>query len=435
MTQKQYDPFKTYLTRPVRLAVMFSLISLFFVISPLILFYTQGWRWNFTTWQPEATGVLSIDTLPDDATVFLNNTVIGTTQPLRMASLAPGVYQVKISKPGFYEFTTDVTVRSHETSYIRNTTLFTTTVPLLVTSTPSTSTQLKIISAEPLAYHYLQTKTTSTLFSVVTDNQINSFPIPANKQLICAKTKNYCVIFENKTGAIQIIDSNNPQNTKALVIPRLKNLAFNEADSRPLLYAEADTKILGLETNAQVATVALTSSSIWFAETNKIWMFSSSTLRTDTSAVTVPAEVENIITVQDSFSILKTKDGLSIVSGLPNNPIVNTLSGYTHTDYHSATNEWRLWSPWEISSVYGQGERAILYRSAEPIQFVKALEPAGVLLIVQNNSLIAFNPGYYSSQKLASFEKITDLTTDEENRLILIAGSYEGKTGIFSLAY
>lgn len=435
MPKNPYDPFKTWLTRPVRIGIMFFLIALFFIISPLLLLYTTGWRWNFSTWEAEATGVLSIDTLPEDAAVFLNEKLIGTAQPLRLASLVPGIYQVKISKDGYYAFNTDVTVRSHETTYIRNTTLFAINSPILVTSTIGQISNLGITTAKPLSYRFVSTAPSSTIFAAVNNRETVTIPISKQKKIMCAQTKNYCLFFETSTGAIQLVDLTNPQNQDSLTVPNLKNLEFNETKNDPLFYAETPNQLTAISNNTQASVFSQVSSSIWFAEDNQTWAYTTGTLRAGTKAVAVPIDTQKIITVQDSFSILQTKEGLTIVTGLPNNPTLNSLPGYVGHNYHEATNEWRLWSPWEISSVYNQGNRAILYRSAEAIQFVKALEPAGVLLIVQNNKLTAFNPGYYASQELAHFDTISDLDTDEENRLILVAGTWQGQTGIFSLAY
>lgn len=435
MPKKPYDPFHTWLTRPVRIGIMFFLITLFFVISPLLLLYTTGWRWNFNTWQAEATGVLSIDTLPEKAAVFLNDKLIATEQPLRLASLAPGIYQVKISKEGYYPFNTDVTVRSHETTYIRNTTLFAINSPVLVTTTVGQISNLGITVAEPLSYRFVKATPSSTVFTTVSNQETITLPVSEEKKVLCAQAKSYCLIFENTIGAVQIIDLINPQNPRVVTLPNLKGLEFNETKNAPLFYAETSNRLTAIGSNTQTSVIGPVSSSIWFMENDQTWTYATGTLRSRTKAVAVPNDTQKIITVQNSFSILQTKEGLAVVTGLPDNPVARPLPGYIGHDYHEATNEWRLWSPWEISSLYGQGDRAILYRSAEAIQFVKALEPAGVLLIVQNNKLVAFNPGYYASQELARFDAISDLVTDEENRLILVAGSWEGQTGIFSLAY
>lgn len=338
------DPLKITLTRPLRIMVMCGLIILFFIISPLIILYTGGWRWNFNTWRVETTGVLSIDTEPDDANVSLNGQYIGNNQPLRLNSLAPGNYQVSISKDGYHTFLTDVTVRSQETTYIRNTTLFANNSPVLVTTTNELISQVSITQANPLRFS----------FSTTT-----------------------------------------PGNTSA-------NLTFTD-------------------------------------ENKTLWTYASGTLYSGTGieqiSVTVPDDVTKIIMIGNNFALLKTKHGLAVINSLYSSPYTTTLSDYENYEYHEATDEWRLWSKWEISSLYRDGARAILYRSAEPIQFVKALEPAGVILIVQNNKLVAFNPGYYASRELAKFENITAITTDENNRLMLIAGTLSDQTGIFSLAY
>ncbi len=437
MSVRPADPLKITLTRPWRVMIMTSLILAFFIISPIIILYTGGWRWNFTTWQLEATGVLSVDTEPDDAEVYLNNQLISTKQPLRLSSLAPGNYRVSISKAGYHTFSTDVTVRSHETTYIRNTTLFAINFPQFVTSTTGKIGELGIVGVNPLSVRFAETASTTNLVTVK-NNEVHTFPIPANAALTCAKTKTFCAFWENKDNLNVVNVSTNEQRTIKI---KTNTVQWNENERNPVLYALDNTTVVSLNTNFSTKKLTTVSSSVWYVDpSEKVWSSVSSTLVSgqgnDQVIITSPNNVTTIVALKNNYALLKTPYNLAIMNALYSSPNVATLSDYDHYEYHAATAEWRLWSKWEVSSLYdGSGDRAILYRSAEPIDFVKALEPAGVLLIVQNNKLMAFNPGYYASQELATFDAISDLTTDEENRLIVVAGSREGKTGLFTLAY
>ena len=52
---------KTFLSSPVRFTIMIFLIASFFIISPLIILYTIGYRYDIRTGIVRETGVLSID--------------------------------------------------------------------------------------------------------------------------------------------------------------------------------------------------------------------------------------------------------------------------------------------------------------------------------------------------------------------------------------
>jgi len=102
---------KTYLTRTVRRAIMLSLISAFFIISPLIIFYTAGYRYDFAEQIIKQTGVISIDIKPVNAIVYLNDVQIKKKIPIRLPNRAPGTYHLKITAPGYQLWEKDITQR------------------------------------------------------------------------------------------------------------------------------------------------------------------------------------------------------------------------------------------------------------------------------------------------------------------------------------
>jgi uncharacterized membrane protein len=66
------------------------------------------------TTTPARTGSLTVTTNADDATVFLNERSLGPSGTT-FANIAPGTYRVRISAPGFADYTTNVTVRAGAT--------------------------------------------------------------------------------------------------------------------------------------------------------------------------------------------------------------------------------------------------------------------------------------------------------------------------------
>lgn len=124
MPHIQSDPIKTHITQFHRRSIMVSLIILFFILSPGIILFTAGYRFNFTTRTVESTGVLSIDIQPDTANVFVNDILITDSMPIRLTNLAPNTYRIRIEKPGFHTLIKDFSVHSGETTYLKDITLF-----------------------------------------------------------------------------------------------------------------------------------------------------------------------------------------------------------------------------------------------------------------------------------------------------------------------
>ena len=112
------------LTRTFRLAFMITLIATFFIVSPIIILYTAGYRYDFNIFQVRKTGVITIDAEPTDAQVFLNDVALDTSIPIRLTNRAPGSYDVRIERDGFLPWQKNVHVESTQTSYVTDIYLF-----------------------------------------------------------------------------------------------------------------------------------------------------------------------------------------------------------------------------------------------------------------------------------------------------------------------
>lgn len=133
-----------FLTRPWRRAILVGLITLFFVISPIVIFYTAGYRYDWKTHRVRATGIISIDVSPPDTTITLNGTPI--TEPVSnlpffsrdMASYelknrAPGTYTLSLTRAGYHTWFKDIRVESNQTTYVRDVRLIPKTLPIKLT--------------------------------------------------------------------------------------------------------------------------------------------------------------------------------------------------------------------------------------------------------------------------------------------------------------
>ena len=124
----------TVLTRPVRRMIMMLLIAAFFVIAPVVIGYTIGYRYNWEKKRIEQTGVISIDVEPRDATIVVGGIEILDRPPLRLANRAPGSYFVEIRKPGYHAWKKELSVVSKRTAFIKDVTLLKRSLPTRVLS-------------------------------------------------------------------------------------------------------------------------------------------------------------------------------------------------------------------------------------------------------------------------------------------------------------
>ncbi len=104
----------------LRRVIYINAIILFFVASPLLLFYISGYRFDLYQKAVRTTGSIFITTEPEDAEVFLNNDLIDTKTPLRLNHLTPNFYSIRIEKEHFQNYHKKLEVREKETTFLEN---------------------------------------------------------------------------------------------------------------------------------------------------------------------------------------------------------------------------------------------------------------------------------------------------------------------------
>lgn len=112
-----------------RRLIVFILILAFTVSAPLVVMRTAGYRYNWKKGRPEMTGVVKFDSEPGGAAISLNGALQAAETPTSVFRLLPGEYEIKLEKPGYFEWAKTLAVRSGETT-------FTDKVILVARSTP-----------------------------------------------------------------------------------------------------------------------------------------------------------------------------------------------------------------------------------------------------------------------------------------------------------
>lgn len=96
-----------------RRVILLVCILVFFLIVPLLLFYTLGWRWDIKLGLYK-TGGLYISSSFSDSKIFVNNVLKKETNILQggmfLQSLKPSKYSIIVSKDGFWPWKKDLIV-------------------------------------------------------------------------------------------------------------------------------------------------------------------------------------------------------------------------------------------------------------------------------------------------------------------------------------
>lgn len=89
----------------------------FFVSAPLVVLYTAGYRYNFSTGTVLRTGILSAASIPKGATVFIDGIASGET-PLIIKTIIPGVHTIKIEAEDYLPWQKNIRIESRQTAFV-----------------------------------------------------------------------------------------------------------------------------------------------------------------------------------------------------------------------------------------------------------------------------------------------------------------------------
>lgn len=120
-----------------RRIVYITFIAIFLLITPVIILYTAGYRYNFQKHKIQKTGIFILKSEPVGASVYLNGKLRSETTPARIANLLPGDYAIKIEKENFYPWQKNLPMESRLTTFAENIFLFKKNLPLEVVETGS----------------------------------------------------------------------------------------------------------------------------------------------------------------------------------------------------------------------------------------------------------------------------------------------------------
>ena len=106
-----------------RRLIYLSFIAAFLIITPLMIVYTAGYRYNFKKGVFEKTGIIYLDSEPAGASVWLNGQLMDAT-PVRLTGLLPDRYEVAVKKDGYYTWEKKLEVKSNLTTFDKDIVLF-----------------------------------------------------------------------------------------------------------------------------------------------------------------------------------------------------------------------------------------------------------------------------------------------------------------------
>lgn len=436
----------THLTLASRRIIMAGWIFLFFLITPLVIFYTAGYRYDFASGQIKETGVLSIDVLPRDTKVFLNGVEIKKRQPIRLANRAPGTYHLRLEKNGYKPWEKDIAIESKKTTYLKQITLIREASPspfILDDSFVNASA----ISLSNRGKYLLAAKTTQSvteIYLIDTETKIKEIlkreadMIP----ILLSSSPHYdlmaMAIEKNGFITISVVDKIQNSGGREETITSTRAFAYQWDERTPGLLFEKDKTIIRLSSRDRTFVANLPKdAAAWFVDNNGgIYTFHPERREFKRDGERVagsPILITSIIHANHERIIAKHDAGILVIRLDGSERIVQLPA--TRSVENAGTEEWLGWSPTELWSIYQDGRTVLLNRRQEVIANVQPLDEFGVLLIATPELLYAFNPGYEVTQSLLRADNIRYSAVNKNSREIYFIGSIDGKDNLYALPF
>ena len=116
------------MTKRTRTVIFGLFVFLFFLVTPAVIFYSQGYRFNFETKKITQTGAFYFKVLSGRAEVYLNgklkNRTSTITNSVLIKNLLPKTHEVEIKKDGYYPWKKTLEVKEKQVTEAKNIILF-----------------------------------------------------------------------------------------------------------------------------------------------------------------------------------------------------------------------------------------------------------------------------------------------------------------------
>lgn len=466
-------------TKPWRRALLYLFLSLFFLITPPLLGYTLGYRFDPATKTIKAVGALSIDALPKTLNVALNGFIESPTVPARINGLPPATYLLSLSTPGYYSWEKSITLPEKQTIYIKNVSLLKKEVPELITTSTansltlapdghalaylinsSTGTQLTLIPLKSKTFLTSQTTTTTALPTNLSPHL--TWSADSSYLLLTENTqplRNLWVIQANESPELSKIPltlNTTTPNTSAFI----DHVSWNSTGN--LLYFSVSGIIYYYNPLTKIVMAwgkELTTN--WFPHASELWFITPAKTGTGLdiiikggslfgSLTTKELSGENFSATREQLKNWQEGTGWTILDTGKNSIILKNfnqdklaivrkegVSLIPASDLLRSTqkNSWVLSKPYEIWSYTEGQDPTLLYRGGTELKNIGILNNYDTILLVDQENLSAFYSYYEVHTNLISSSKIEESLVAPEAQVIFFTGSYQGTSGLWKLNY
>jgi len=442
----------THFTRPWRIALLTTFIMAFFIIAPLLVFYTSGYRYDFINGIVQETGSISIDILPKNSIAYLNNAKLKSKIPIRLKNIPPGKYKIKLTADGFYDWEKEIILENKHTAYIKE-------IKLIKKSEP-----IKIIDGQ-ISNLYLSKNNNFLIYKKETKpNEFWLYNLATNQQNLILKetkkndyqvnwspTNNFASINSGDFSSIYIINPTAPEKTWNLAAEeknKITNFHWNNSNQSEIFYSTKNQLVVIDHTTRQKSLIGKNDFLDWYVDKGQIWGLKNNSLDDYLLIITDAfgfssnfAKLNNPqndkekkweIIYASGKEILLKKVGFSEMIIATQDKQYNffgekfLLSGYNH---------WQImWTPWELTTYSNQEAPYLLNRSGEQLHKVIVLDEYNTLGLIWADKMTALFPYYFVNHLLIN-KKINDAVADSQKRELYFSADINDQNGIWKMQY
>ena len=370
---------------------MCSLITSFFIISPLLIAYASGYRYDFEKHKIKQTGILNIDILPRDAQIFLNNKLVDQKIPFN-TSLHPDTYLLTIKKNGYKTWEKNISINSTKTTYVNYIQLVKDEKPQDLNINNVRSFLSNIDSKNALIIqdeNNLQKISTFNFLEKKVDLIENDVNI-TNYSI--SPYQNFVYITKEKSGEKQleffdldklnknfIIDLNTSTENHHIQWLDNENYLAIVKDNNQLKFIKTNGEIKILEKNI-IATEN------WYSDhKNNIWLYNENILFFEKENYIVNSQITEIIYIDEHLVIGKTTNEFFLIDR-KTQKIENIKAEKYFFDQKN--QQWVVYSDWEIFTIKKDANVNLEYRNGEKIKNLLLAENHNYILSTENKVTI-----------------------------------------------
>ena len=442
------------LKRPLRLAMLITFIAAFFIISPLVIIYSAGYRFDLRNGLLRETGSLSVDVLPETAAVYLDGLKIDQKIPIRLNNITPHKYMIKLSLPGYYDWEKQIEINKNQTTYIKELVMLKKDRPLLFSKD-----RAEVLSVSPGGKYLAQIEPKKSGSYLVITNTLSRTEVGDGLILPISKPK---IVWSENGEFLSISEANSPYED-LLVISASQPAKYNRLpaqrdqtikkyiwsrDTEPKLYYEAGGSLFTyLPRLQQSSRVCSSTFQDWYMDDGSLWTINylSSTKKLSIYSDSLGFKNTFASIEETGSEPSSTLLSLRLESGKKNAVVLSDpgtekffivrQDKYFKVGgkqmYYSKFGNWLLiWNPWELWT-YSEGDDPyLLNRTGENLKNVIPLDQYNTLALVWQDGVTALYPYFYIQRQLISGE-IDSVTADPQARALY----YSDKGGVWKLSY